>query len=633
MEEEKKNPFENNRIGEFVWSRTYARPGEKSFHDTVRRVCTGIQALSKGVPIEDMAQRMLDFKLLPPGRGLWAMGTPLVGRTPGALFNCGFVSTRPTEGRPVWYPYVWAMNGAMLGTGIGFDTEGVGLPIHKPTEPARTMRIPDSREGWCDATGALLASYMEEGRERVEFCYDDVRAAGEPIKGFGGTSAGPGPLRTLHSDLRGVLDAATVTTSRIIVDIMNMVGKCVVSGNVRRTAEIAFGRPDDAEFLDLKNYRIPEIAASRGGHAWTSNNSVFAHVGMDYAPFVERICDNGEPGFAWLENMRSYGRMADPPDNRDARAAGGNPCLEQTLESYELCCLVETFPAAHADFDDFARTLRLALLYGKVTAAQIPRDCPETAEVMRRNMRLGISMSGIVEFIAARSQAELIDWCNRGYALLREYDAVLSAALGVNRSIKLTSIKPSGTVSLLAGVSPGVHYPVARCYLRRVRIPTGSPLVAAIRRDWPDVAIEEDVTAPKKTAIVVFPMRVSTPGVRTEGEVSMLDKMALAVCMQRYWADNQVSATITFDRETEGPLIAGMLRDNERHLKGVSLLPRENHGYAQPPYEPISDEHYERLVAKRGGGGGRALNVSSSDAHEPGAEIAFCDGDQCELKR
>lgn len=116
-----------------------------------------------------------------------------------------------------------------------------------------------------------------------------------------------------------------VLGSREIVDIMNFIGKCVVSGNIRRTAEIAFGEHDDADFINLKNY---ELNPERGSYGWVSNNSIFAQIGMDYSEVARRIVQNGEPGLAWLENMRAYSRMADEPDHKDSKAAGGNPCLE-----------------------------------------------------------------------------------------------------------------------------------------------------------------------------------------------------------------------------------------------------------------------------------------------------------------
>ena len=120
---------------------------------------------------------------------------------------------------------------------------------------------------------------------------------------------------------------------RDIVDIMNFIGKCVVAGNIRRSAEIALGEHNDKEFIELKNYsKNPE----RVDYGWVSNNSIFAKIGMNYQYAVDHIINNGEPGLAWIENMRDYGRMVDPPDFKDKNAAGGNPCLEQTLESYEM---------------------------------------------------------------------------------------------------------------------------------------------------------------------------------------------------------------------------------------------------------------------------------------------------------
>lgn len=145
-----------------------------------------------------------------------------------------------------------------------------------------------------------------------------------------------------------------MVTSRDIVDIMNMIGKCIVSGNIRRVAEIALGGAHDSDFIQLKDYKINPDRAEYG---WVSNNSIFAETGMDYSLISEKIRQNGEPGLCWLENMRAYGRMIDPPNWKDKKAAGGNPCLEQTLESHEMCCLVETFPTNHFSFEEFQETL------------------------------------------------------------------------------------------------------------------------------------------------------------------------------------------------------------------------------------------------------------------------------------
>jgi len=131
----------------------------------------------------------------------------------------------------------------------------------------------------------------------------------------------------MHESVRSILEngIGRNVSSRDIVDLMNVIGKCVISGNIRRVAEIAFGAPSDSEFIALKDYtKNPD----RMEFGWVSNNSIFADLGMDYTEIAEKIKLNGEPGLCWLDNMRAYGRMADPPNYRDRLAAGGNPCLE-----------------------------------------------------------------------------------------------------------------------------------------------------------------------------------------------------------------------------------------------------------------------------------------------------------------
>ena len=181
----------------------------------------------------------------------------------------------------------------MLGVGVGFDTKGAGEVLVKEIDTKRdsvTFEIPDTREGWVESLRLLLESYFH-GTQRVDFDYNIIRAEGEPIKGFGGVSSGPEPLKEVHEDIRKVLETnsgnpITITT---IVDIMNLIGKCVVAGNVRRTAEIVFGDPNSDEYLDLKNYKVNP---HRDQFGWTSNNSVFAELGMDYTEIAKRIVDN-----------------------------------------------------------------------------------------------------------------------------------------------------------------------------------------------------------------------------------------------------------------------------------------------------------------------------------------------------
>jgi ribonucleotide reductase alpha subunit len=344
-----------NALGEITFVRTYSRlkedGGKETWAEVCERVVNGMYSLQKDHALanrlpwseeqglasaKEAFERMYTFKWLPPGRGLWMMGTPYVmgQRNSAALNNCSFVSTVDFDLSPS-EPFTFLMEASMLGIGVGFDTRMTEreVRVQQPLDRVEVFQIPDSREGWVESVEKLLDSYFLAKQPRWQFDYSLVRPAGVPIKGFGGTASGPDPLMRLHKVLAEVLDrkVGRLVDTELVVDIANLIGVCVVAGNVRRSALIALGRADDEDFVHLKD---PSWFPDRNsydrenpGWGWMSNNSVTAEVGMDYAPLVPNIALNGEPGLIWLDLARQYGRLADPADNRDYRLAGFNPCL------------------------------------------------------------------------------------------------------------------------------------------------------------------------------------------------------------------------------------------------------------------------------------------------------------------
>jgi len=639
----KKAPFGFNGLGELVYNRTYSRLKEdnknEQWWETVQRVVEGTFNMQKrhidanGLgwnawkaqhSAQQMYERIFTMKFLPPGRGLWAMGTAITEEKElfAALNNCAFVSTEAIAAE-FSKPFCFLMDASMLGVGVGFDTKGAEKLVLKGPNPSRRDEeyvVPDTREGWVESLRLLLESYSL-GTGRLIFDYSSIRDEGAPILGFGGESSGPAPLVELHETISAILDeqVGQPLTITSIVDIMNLIGKCVVAGNVRRTAEIVFGEPDSEEYLDLKNY---EVNPHRATYGWTSNNSIFAKTGMDYEPAAERIRYNGEPGFAWLDNMKAYGRMADKPNHKDHRAKGGNPCLEQTLESYELCCLVETFPTNHESLQDYLTTLKYAYLYAK-TVTLGKTHWPDTNRVMLRNRRIGCSMSGIAQFLANRGTGVLQEWMDKGYHHIQKLDKEYSDWMAIPASIKTTSIKPSGTVSLLAGATPGIHFPESRYYIRRMRLGINSNLVPSLEKAG--YKLEPAFGSETTTLVVEIPVDVGE-GVRTLDEVSMWEQLGLAALAQKYWADNQVSCTVTFSPETEGQDIAPALDLFQYQLKGISFLPKLDHGaYPQMPYESIDVETYTSMKAGLG-----KLNFGRVKGEEIAIE-RFCDNDMCEI--
>jgi len=639
----KRAPFGFNGLGELVYMRTYSRlkPDGKNemWWETVKRVVEGtfnmqkrhIDSHSLGWnpwkaqhSAQEMYDRIFTMKFLPPGRGLWAMGTPLTEERGlfAALNNCAFVSTENIK-EDLSAPFTFLMDASMLGVGVGFDTLGAGkLIIKGPNDNRQTERyeIPDTRQGWVESLRLQLESYFL-GTAPVEFDYSKIREAGVAIAGFGGVSSGPAPLQELHEKISEILGESVGGPISItaIVDIMNLIGKCVVAGNVRRTAEIVFGDADSQEYLDLKNY---EVNPHRAEYGWTSNNSIFAELGMDYTDACERVKLNGEPGFAWLENMQNYSRMNNGPDYKDHRVKGGNPCLEQSLESYELCCLVETFPNNHDSVEDYLKTLKYAYLYAK-TVTLGKTHWPETNRVMLRNRRIGCSMSGLAQFISNNGIHELRTWMTQGYDEIQELDTMYSDWLAVPRSIKTTSIKPSGTVSLLAGATPGMHYPESRYYIRRMRLSVNSPLIPALEKAG--YALEPAFGSEDSTLVVGIPVDVGE-GIRTASDLSLWEQLSLAAFIQKYWADNQVSCTVTFDPATEGDQIASALDYFQYQLKGISFLPRLDYGaYPQMPYEAIDVDTYTDMLTSL-----NRLSFGRVKGEDVVAE-KFCDSDVCQI--
>lgn len=634
--------FGFNGLGEIVFYRTYSRlkkDGVKeTFAEVVQRVVEGCYEIQRRhcrklhIPwnyekaqrsAEEMFTRIWQFKFLPPGRGLWMMGTDFMWtRGSAALNNCSFVSTKDLASEPA-EPFCFMMDMSMLGVGVGFDTRGAGtLLIKSPGEGETPFVVSDSREGWVESLRVLIESYTLIPRlGQVKFDYSEVRPAGSIIQGFGGKAAGAGILAELHSMVRKLLDAriGQHLSSVDIVDLMNYIGKCVVAGNVRRSSEISLGEIDDADYLSMKDYtRFPNEVVS---HRWASNNSVIARVGSDYTQISQQLAVNGEPGILWLDNVRDYGRMIDGRQpGIDGRASGTNPCSEISLESCEMCNLCETFPVNHEDADDYLRTLKFAYLYSK-TVTLLPTHNARTNSVMLRNRRIGLSQSGIVQAFAKFGRRNVLtNFCDAGYHEVRRWDEVYSDWLCIPRSIKVTSVKPSGSVSLVAGVTPGIHYPEATIYWRRMRINKDSSLTKALKAAGYEV--EPAITDPENTAVVKFAVIDET--VKPVSEVSIWQQAADVVAYNSYWSDNQVSVTIKFKPE-EAKDIKPLLEAYEDMLKSISFLPFSDHGYAQAPYEPCTKEEAEAYLATL-----RPVDLFPY-IYEEAAGSIFCDGEKCEI--
>ena len=356
----------------------------------------------------------------------------------------------------------------------------------------------------------------------------------------------------------------------------------------------------------------------------SNNTVVIDEPGYDYADAAQRIADNGEPGFLFLNTMQQYGRLKDAPDNKDWRVLGTNPCAEISLESRELCNLVEIHLNRHDSIEDYLRTIKFAYLYAK-SITLLPTHWPETNAVIQRNRRIGTSMTGIAGFVDKHGLPEFRTWADNGYDEIQKYDKKYSEWLGIRESIRTTTVKPSGSVSLLSGATPGVHWPSGgKYYLRAIRFANSDPMLTLFKMAW--YRVEPDQYS-DNTSVVYFPVKTDMD--RSEKDVSIYEKIHLAAEAQNYWSDNSVSVTVTFDPETERDDIARVLKMYEGNLKTVSFLPMSNEVYPQMPYTEITEKEYHDYL-------GTLLKIDFDAVYDGVDNLEaegerYCDGTACKI--
>lgn len=591
---------------------------------------------------------MFHLRWLPPGRGLWCSGVPVSETNGATLTNCWYVNVEPKHGK-VSYPFVFAMDMLMLGGGVGFGVSEAHIrqipavcnPVdlfvvcredHRDYQFLDAQKIPydrthqyivikDSREGWTYGLKKTInAAFLSKRGTRKSIVIDvsEVRASGERIKGFGGKSSGPAPLVELLRGVNRVLNGrvGNQLTDVDCVDLMTMIGRCVVSGNVRRSAMIAVGDGGSQDFINMKNPQADEEGEYHNWaiqhHRWASNNSVLVDASFDPKALAESIWVKGEPGWFNLDLVQNYGRLIDGrQDGVDGHATGTNPCGEISLETYEPCNLAEIFPSNCEDFDALKRVAITAYRYAKRVTLS-PYEWPESKEVVERNRRVGVSISGIQDWVLqlknqlhpdyplADVSTALATQLDTLYNLIKVEDGKYSASLGINRSIKLTTVKPSGTISLLAGVSPGIHYPYASHYIRRIQFQDTDPLVDYLRGCG--FTVRKAATTPH-AVVVEFPVKVSTAdlvGFKSAGDVSAAEQLEMQRLLQTYWADNSVSCTISF-QESDREVLPNLVAEYSLSLKSTSFLPytpQIKEHYPDLPYEPITEETYQEMMSQ-----------------------------------
>jgi ribonucleoside-triphosphate reductase (thioredoxin) len=598
-------------IGYITYKRTYSRrlypdvadsPTEE-FEDTVNRVVSAANYQLKVGFTEGEKQRLkgylLGLKGSVAGRFLWQLGTDTVDKLGlSSLQNCAFtVVDHPVR------PFTWAMDLLMLGSGVGYNiqrknveklpavNEGFSCPRRVDTSDADFI-VPDSREGWVKLLGKTLkAAFLSEKDHTFTYSTKMIRGKGAPIKGFGGTASGPEDLCLGIERISNVLMKRRGKKIRPIdaLDIMNIIGAVVVAGNVRRSAQIAIGDCDDIEYLLAKRWDLGNIPSWRA----MSNNSVVAdNIGDLHDFFWDGYEGKGEPyGLINLKLSRKIGRMGET-QYPDPEVQGYNPCAEQSLANFETCCLAEVFLPNITSKEELFDVVTLLYRINKHSLA-LPCHLPETEAIVNKNMRMGIGMTGILQ-----ATKEQVSWLDECYTKLRSYDEWYSQKHGFNKSIKLTTVKPSGTLSLLPGVTPGIHPAYAQYMIRRIRIASNHPLVETCRLHGYPVEYQRNFDGSDDFGTVVVSFPFSYPeGTKLAKEMTAIDQLEEIKKLQTVWSDNSVSCTVYYRKEELPEIQAYLKKHYKNTFKSLSFLLHSEHGFAQAPYEEISKEEYDKMVA------------------------------------
>jgi intein/homing endonuclease len=358
------------------------------------------------------------------------------------------------------------------------------------------------------------------------------------------------------------------------------------------SALICLGDYDDIDYLNAKRWDLGNIPNWR----CMSNNSIVCN---DISKLPEEFWNgyngNGEPyGLINIDLSRKIGRIKDGDKYPDPDVAGYNPCAEQSLANYETCCLSEIFLPNVSSYEELKE---IAIIVYRICKHSLLLKCHQkmTENIVHKNLRMGIGITGYLQ-----SSEEKKGWLNDLYEFIREYDINYSNKLGVSTSVKLTTIKPSGTLSLLAGVTSGAHPAIYQYFIRRIRISSSNNHLIELARSHNykiEYQLNFDGTEDKNTMIIEFPC-CYPEGTILAKDMSAIDQLNTIKELQTNWSDNSVSVTIYY-RLHELDDIKKWLNDNyNNNIKSCSFLLHNDHGFKQAPFEEISKEKYDKLMKR-----------------------------------
>ena len=522
----------------------------------------------------------------------------------------------------------------MCGTGVGFSVERNF--INKLPEIAETFHktdslivVSDSKIGWASAFRELIA--MLYAGKIPQWDVSRVRGSGERLKTFGGRASGPEPLIDLFNFCIEVFQKAKgrKLTSIECHDIVCKIADIVVVGGVRRSA-----------LISLSNLSDQRMAKAKSGDWWRNegqralaNNSVAYTEKPDFQSFLSEMqtmyeSKAGERGiFSRVAAQKIAGRNG----RRDAdQDFGTNPCSEIILRSNQFCNLSEVVVRADDTLSTLKAKVEVAAMIGTLQATLT--DFRYLRNIWKKNTEeealLGLSMTGIMDHPVIGSATDRTEqWLEELKDVAVKTNKKWAEKLGINQSVAITCVKPSGTVSQLVDSASGIHPRFSKHYIRRVRSDKKDPL--AVFMEQAGFPVEQDVMSPS-SSVFSFPVKAPKSST-TVKQVGAMQQLALWKAYQNHWCEHKPSITVYYT-DDEFLQVAQWIWDNFDICSGISLLPVSDHVYQQAPYEDISAEDYNKLLAEmpKGVDWNDLVHFEQEDNTTGSQELA-CVGGACEI--
>ena len=565
--------------------------------------------------IEEVYKLVYDKKILPSMRSLQFAGKPIEINN-SRIFNCSFL---PIDDFRSFSEIMFLL---LSGCGVGFSVQQhhiENLPeIHKATKEKRFL-IGDSIEGWADAVRAIMKAYMGKSKTMPVFDFRDIRQKGAELVTVGGKAPGPEPLKECLFQIQKVLDRKKEGDSLLSIeahDIICHIADAVLSGGIRRAALISLFDLDDEDMLTCKFGAWWEKNPQRG----RSNNSAVVIRSKvkkkDFFNLWDKIVasNSGEPG-VYFSNDKDWGT---------------NPCCEIALRPYQFCNLCEVNASNIESQEDLNERVKAASFIGTLQASYT--DFHYLRSIWRKNTDkdalVGVGMTGIGSGIILDYNLE------EAAKIAMDSNKETAKAIGINKAARVTTVKPSGTSSLVLGTSSGIHAWHNDFYIRRMRIGKNEALYTYLLENHPEL-VEDDFFKPEIQAIISVPQRAPEGAIlRTESSIDLLERtkkfnMEWVKAGHRKGSNtNNVSATISV-KEGDWGEVGKWMWKNKHTFNGLAVLPYSGGSYKQAPFEDITKEQYNEMVSHLHAINLRYVHEDTDNTSQK--ESLACSGDSCEV--